>query len=33
MLKDGEGTDFVVVDIQFNAAIPEEIFSKASLKK
>lgn len=33
MLKDGKGTDFVVVDIQFNAPIPVEIFSKASLKK
>ncbi|MBL7876901.1 MAG: outer membrane lipoprotein-sorting protein [Cyclobacteriaceae bacterium] len=33
MLKDGQGTDFVVVSIQFNAPIPEYIFSKASLKK
>lgn len=33
MLKDGEGTDFVVIDIQFDAEIPEYIFSKASLKK
>ncbi|NJO89951.1 MAG: outer membrane lipoprotein-sorting protein [Chloroflexia bacterium] len=33
MLKDGEGTDFVVLEIDFNAVIPEYIFSKASLKK
>lgn len=33
MLKDGQGTDFVVVSIQFNAPIPEYIFSKAALKK
>jgi len=33
MLKDGEGTDFVVKEIQFNEPIPEYIFSKASLKK
>lgn len=33
MLKDGEGTDFVVLEIDFNAEIREYIFSKASLKK
>lgn len=33
MLKDGEGTDFVILDIDFNAEIPDYIFSKASLKK
>ncbi|MDD2633934.1 MAG: outer membrane lipoprotein-sorting protein [Bacteroidales bacterium] len=33
MLKDGEGTDFVVLEINFNPEIPEYIFSKASLKK
>ena len=33
MLKDGKGTDFIFIDIQFNAQIPEYIFSKASLKK
>lgn len=33
MLKDGKGTDFVVLEIDFNAEIQEYIFSKASLKK
>jgi len=33
MLKEGLGTEFVVEDIQFNAQIPDYIFSKASLKK
>jgi len=33
MLKDGEGTEFIIGDIQFNVAIPDYIFSKASLKK
>lgn len=33
MLKEGEGTEFIVEEIQFNVPIPEYIFSKASLKK
>jgi len=33
MLKDGEGTDFIISDIKFDADIPDYIFSKASLKK
>ena len=33
MLKDGEGTEFIIASIQFNAEIPDYIFSKASLKK
>lgn len=33
MLKDGEGTEFIVVDIEFDAEIPEHILSKANLKK
>lgn len=33
MLKDGEGTEFIMEDISFNVAIPDHIFSKASLKK
>lgn len=33
VLKDGKGTDFVVVDIRFNEEIPEHLFSKAALKK
>ncbi|MDD4746002.1 MAG: outer membrane lipoprotein-sorting protein [Salinivirgaceae bacterium] len=33
MLKDGKGTDFVVLEIEFDAKIPAYIFSKASLKK
>ena len=33
MLKDGKGTDFEVISIQFNPSIPAYIFTKASLKK
>jgi len=33
MLKSGKGTDFVIVDVEFNPEIPDYIFSKASLKK
>jgi outer membrane lipoprotein-sorting protein len=33
MLKEGEGTEFIMESIQFNVAIPDYIFSKASLKK
>ena len=33
MLKSGDGTQFIVESIQFNAEIPEYIFSKAALKK
>lgn len=32
MLKKGEGTEFIIVDIEFDKEIPEHIFSKASLK-
>ena len=31
--KDGKGTDFVVLEIEFDANIPPYIFSKAALKK
>jgi len=33
MLKEGEGTEFIMESIQFNVAIPDYVFSKASLKK
>jgi outer membrane lipoprotein-sorting protein len=33
MLKEGEGTEFIIEEIQFNANIPDYVFSKASLKK
>ena len=33
MLKQGKGTDFEVVSIEFNPSIPAHIFTKASLKK
>jgi outer membrane lipoprotein-sorting protein len=33
MLKDGDGTEFIIEDIQFNVPIPDYVFSKASLKK
>lgn len=33
MLKNGEGTEFIVESIQFNVEIPEYLLTKASLKK
>lgn len=33
MLKDGKGTDFVVLEIEFDVEIPAYIFSKAALKR
>ncbi|MBT8327343.1 MAG: outer membrane lipoprotein-sorting protein [Bacteroidia bacterium] len=33
MLKQGKGTDFEIVTIEFNPKIPAHIFTKASLKK
>jgi len=33
VLKDGDGTDFIMITIEFNAVIPDHIFNKASLKK
>jgi outer membrane lipoprotein-sorting protein len=33
VLKDGDGTEFLIEEINFNATIPDYIFSKASLKK
>ncbi len=33
VLKSGKGTEFVLEDIEFNASIPEHIFTKASLRK
>ena len=33
MLKEGEGTDWVITKIEFNKTIPEAVFSKASLKQ
>ena len=33
VLKEGEGTEFQIMDIEFNVKIPDYIFSKASLKK
>ena len=32
-LQKGQGTDFILKDIQFNVPIPEYLFSKASLRK
>ena len=31
-LKDGRGTEFVIETIEFNAAIPDHVFTKASLR-
>ena len=33
VLKNGDGTEFIIKSIEFNAEIPDYIFSKASLKK
>jgi len=33
MLKDGDGTEFFVDDIQFNVKFPESLLTKASLRK
>ena len=33
MLKEGEGTDWIITGIEFNIAIPDYIFNKASLKQ
>ena len=33
MLKDGKGTDFVVLEIEYDVEIPAYIFSKAALKR
>ena len=33
MLKDGKGTDFIITSMEFDAEIPEYIYSKASLKQ
>lgn len=33
MLKDGKGTDFIVLEIQFDIDIPAYLFTKASLKQ
>jgi hypothetical protein len=32
-MNEGAGTEFVIHAIEFNAHIPEVLFSKASLKK
>jgi outer membrane lipoprotein-sorting protein len=32
VLKEGEGTEFIIGEIQFNASIPDYVFSKGSLK-
>jgi hypothetical protein len=33
MLKSGEGTEFMIDTIEFNADIPAYIFTKAALRK
>ena len=32
MLKDGKGTDFIINEIIFNAAIADRLFLKSTLK-
>ena len=32
MLKRGDGTEFIITDIQFNVDIPDHVFTKASLR-
>ena len=33
MLKEGEGTEFIMLDIKFNVPIEDYVFSKANLRK
>ena len=33
MLKTGEGTEFLLEEVRFNAEIPDHVFSKASLRR
>ncbi len=33
MLKEGDGTEYIITDIKFNQQIPEYIFTKAALKQ
>ncbi|MEA1986032.1 MAG: outer membrane lipoprotein-sorting protein, partial [Candidatus Marinimicrobia bacterium] len=33
MLKSGQGTEFIIVDIKFNQDIPDVKFSKAGLRR
>jgi outer membrane lipoprotein-sorting protein len=33
MLKTGEGTEFMLEEVQFNAEIPDHVFTKASLRR
>jgi hypothetical protein len=33
VLKDGNGTEFVIESVEFDAKIPEAVFSKAALRK
>jgi len=33
MLKQGDGTEFIITSVQFNQPIPDYIFSKAALKQ
>lgn len=33
VLKDGKGTDWIILSIQFDQPIPNHVFSKASLKQ
>ena len=32
-MKDGDGTEFIIESIEFDAAIPDYVFSKASLRR
>ena len=33
VLKDGEGTEFVITSVDFDAAVPDYLFSKAALRR
>ena len=33
VMKEGQGTEFIILEIEFDAAIPDALFSKATLKK
>jgi hypothetical protein len=33
VLKEGEGTEFIIESMDFDAPVPEYLFSKAALRK
>jgi hypothetical protein len=33
VLKEGEGTEFVILAVEYDAAMPDYLFSKAALRR